>query len=107
MPGLNQTSIVRQVVGWVVVLPLLVSFLRLPFPLGMMLGLFPISASVYGVMFAKRHASLGVTLFALFVTLLNIVSLMALSTPSVLRGLYTLAWPYWYPHYANWVYWNF
>ncbi|NVZ68595.1 hypothetical protein [Pseudomonas costantinii] len=100
-------SILRQVVGWVLVLPLLVSFVRLPFPLGWLLGLGAIAASAYGVRLARRHASRRVTVFALIVTLLNVISLVVMGTASVLMALYYVTWIYGYPHYSSWVYWNF
>ena len=99
--------ILRQVAGWVVVLPLLVSFLTLPFPLGWFLALGSIAASVYGVRFASRHASRSVTLFAWVISLLNVLSLVMIGHASVLMGLYRISWFYWYPYYSSWVYWNF
>ncbi|WP_448652512.1 hypothetical protein ACSHWC_03240 [Pseudomonas fluorescens] len=99
-------NVLRQVVGWVLVLPLLLAFIRLPFPFGLLLALAAIAASAYGVMFARRHASRGVTVFALIVMLLNVVSLIGIGEASVLRGLYRVFWVYWYPYYAEWVYWN-
>lgn len=99
--------ILRQVAGWVVVLPLLVSFLTLPFPLGWFLAFGSIAASVYGVRFASRHASRRVMVLALVITLLNVLSLAMLSHASVLMALYRIAWIYWYPYYSDWVYWNF
>jgi hypothetical protein len=99
--------ILRQVVGWVVVLPLLVSFVRLPFPFGLFLVLGTLVASAYGVRFARYHASQRVTLFALIVTLLNVISTFAIGEVSALMGLYRLSWLYWYPYYSNWIYWNF
>lgn len=99
--------ILRQVVGWVVVLPLLVSFLTLPFPFGWLLILGSIAASVYGARFAWRNASRRVTVFALVVSLLNVLSLVLIGHGSVLMGLYRISWFYWYPYYSSWVYWNF
>ncbi|CAH0131465.1 hypothetical protein SRABI64_00057 [Pseudomonas carnis] len=98
--------ILCQVAGWVLVLPLLVSFVRLPFPLGLLLESGVIASSAYGVRFAWRHATPRVAVFALFVTLLNVISMVMLSTASVLKALYIIAWLYWYPYYSNWVYWN-
>lgn len=102
----TQKPILRQVVGWVVVLPLMVSFVRLPFPLGLLLALGVIAASMYGVRFARRHASRRVTAFALVTTLLNVVSSIAMGETSILMGLYRISWLYGYPYYSNWVYWN-
>jgi hypothetical protein len=102
----TQKNTLRQVLGWVVVLPLLISFVRLPFPLGLLLALGAIAASAYGVTFAWRHTSRRVTVFALVVTLLNIISLMAIGEVSLLMGLYRVVWFYGYPYYADWVYWN-
>lgn len=99
-------SILRQVLGWVLVLPLLASFVRLPFPLGLVLALGVMAASVYGVWLARCQASRRVTLFALSVALLNGVSVVMLGTASLLKALYYVALLYVYPHYVNWVYWN-
>ncbi|AMS20827.1 hypothetical protein AYK59_11985 [Pseudomonas synxantha] len=99
--------ILRQVVGWVVVLPLLVSFIRLPFPLALLLQTGALVASAYGVKLAWGHATRRVAVFALIVTLLNVASSFMLSTASVLMGLYYISRLYWYPYYSNWVYWNF
>ena len=88
-------SILRQVVGWVLVVPLLVSLVRLPFPLGLALALGAIVASAYGVRFARRHASRRVTVLALIGTLLNAISLVVLGTASWLMALYYLSRVYW------------
>ena len=87
--------ILRQVVGWVLVVPLLVSLVRLPFPLGLALALGAIVASAYGVRFARRHASRRVTVLALIGTLLNAISLVVLGTASWLMVLYYLSRVYW------------
>ncbi|WP_330214282.1 hypothetical protein [Pseudomonas sp. AM8] len=102
----TSTPVLRQVLGWVLVLPLLVALVRLPYPLGLGLALGSIAASVYGVVFARRHASRGVTVFAAIVTLFNLISLVAIGEASVIMGLYRISWFYWYPYYSNWVYWN-
>lgn len=100
-------AVQRQVVGWVLVLPLLVSFLRLSYPFGMLLGLGSIAASAYGIRLAKQHASRRMTVFASIITALNVISLVLMGTASFLKALYYISWVYWYPHYTNWVYWNF
>lgn len=99
-------AIQRQVVGWVLVLPLLVSFLRLPFPFGLLLGLGSIAASAYGIRLARQHANRRLTVFASILTALNVISLVLMGTASFLKALYDISWIYWYPHYSNWVYWN-
>ncbi|MBW1246289.1 hypothetical protein I7860_06295 [Pseudomonas tolaasii] len=98
--------VLRQVTGWVLVLPLLVSFLSLPFPFGGVLALGSIAASVHGTRFARRCASRGVAMFALIITLLNVISLVGISEASLLKGLYRISWLYGYPYYSNWVYSN-
>lgn len=90
----TSTPVLRQVLGWVLVVPLLVALVRLPYPLGLGLALGSIAASVYGVWFARRHASRGVTLLALVVTVLNIVSLYLMGTASLLMALYYIGWYY-------------
>lgn len=101
--------ILRQVAGWVLVLPLLISFVRLPFPFPfrLLLELGVIAASAYGVRFAWRHATPRVAVLALFITLLNVISMVMLSTASVLKALLIIAWLYVYPYYSSWFYWNF
>jgi hypothetical protein len=99
-------TVLRQVVGWVLVLPLLGTFVRLPFPLGLILGLGAIAASAYGVRYARRHASRRVSVFAGIVTLLNVMSWVAMGEVSILMGLYRISWLYGYPYYSHWVYWN-
>ncbi|WPN99673.1 hypothetical protein [Pseudomonas sp. MUP55] len=98
--------ILLQVIGWVVILPLLVSWVRLPLGVGQGLALGAIAASAYGVVFARRHASRHVTLFALVVTLLNVVSLVMLSTASVLMALYYCVRFFGYPYLSHWLYGN-
>ena len=101
--------ILCQVAGWVLVLPLLISFVRLPFPFPfrLLLELGVIVASGYGVRFAWRHATPRVAMFALILTLLNVISMVMLSTASVLKALCIIAWLYVSPYYSSWVYWNF
>lgn len=70
--------VLRKVLGWVLIAPLLLSFLRLPFPLGLVLVLASITASVYGARFAQLHASRRVTVFAVIITLFNIASFLSL-----------------------------
>lgn len=101
------SPVLRKVLGWVLVAPLLLSFLRLPFPLGLVLVLASITASVYGARFAQLHASRRVTVCAVIITLLNIAAFFVIGTASVLKALYWFSWLYWYPYYADWVYWNF
>ena len=96
--------ILRYVMGWVVVLPLLTALARLPFAVGMWVALGTIAASAYGVLFASRHASRRVTLFALVATLLNGVSLVMLSTASMLMALYLIVRFQVYPYFAHWLY---
>ena len=99
--------ILRQIVGWVLVLPLLLSFARLPYPLGQCLGMGVIAASAFGVRLARRQASRRVTALAFIGTLLNVIALVGMGTASFIKALYYISWFYWYPYYANWVYWNF
>jgi len=87
----DSSSTNRKVLGWVLLLPLLVSLVKLPFWLAITLNLMAIAASVYGFWFALRHAGKGLAVFAGTITLLNIAALIALSTPSALKGLYYLA----------------
>lgn len=99
--------VLRQVLGWVLVLPLMLSFVRLPFLLGPVVAAASIVASGYGVWFARHHASRRVTALALALTLFNIVSLLVLGTASLLKALYIVFRLYGYPPIYNWVYWNY
>ncbi|WLH91780.1 hypothetical protein PSH87_07235 [Pseudomonas sp. FP453] len=99
--------LLRQVVGWVLVLPLLLSFVKLPFLLGPVMAAGSVAGSVYGVLLARRHASRRVVMFALIITLFNILSFVVLRTGSLLvAGYYTFRL-FAYPHLYSWVYWNF
>ena len=86
--------VLRQVLGWVLVLPLLAALLRLTYPFWLIV---PIAASVYGVWFARCHASRRVTVLALVVAVLNIVSVFLMGTASLLQALYYIGWYYWRP----------
>ncbi|RUQ44283.1 hypothetical protein D8M30_17075, partial [Corynebacterium pseudodiphtheriticum] len=79
------TPILRQMVGWVLVLPLLVAWVKLPFPLGMLLSLGSIAASAYGVWRARRYASRRVTRLAWVVIVLNVSSWVLTANASVDR----------------------
>ncbi|MBD9459170.1 hypothetical protein IB241_15920 [Pseudomonas sp. PDM05] len=100
-------AIRRQVVGWVLVLPLLLSFMRLPFFIGPVIAAGSIVASAYGIRLARQHANRRLTVFASIITAFNVISLLLTGTASFLKALYNISWIYWYPLYANWVYWNF
>lgn len=97
----------HQVVGWVLVLPLLLSFVKLPFLLGSVIAAGSIVGSVYGVLLARRHASRRVVVFAAIVTLLNIISFLLFSTGSLLKALYFTFRLFGYPYLYEWAYWNF
>lgn len=91
----------------VLLLPLLVSLVKLPTLLAITMSMTAIASSIYGVWFAARNAGRWLVAFAAIITLLNLVSMATLGTPSVLRALYILAWLYAYPPVSNWIYWNF
>lgn len=97
----------RQVVGWVLVLPLLLSFVKLPFLLGSVIAAGSIVGSVYGVLLARRQASRRVMVLSSIVTLLNIISFVMFSTGSLLMALYFTFRLFGYPYLYEWVYWNF
>ncbi|WLI08181.1 hypothetical protein PSH66_07565 [Pseudomonas sp. FP597] len=99
--------ILRQVVGWVLVLPFLVALVRLPYPLGLLLAPGSIAASAYGAWFAWHHASRRVCWLASLTTALNMVSFGMIGTASLPMGLYYISWLYWYPPLASWIHWNF
>ncbi|MBO0495364.1 hypothetical protein J1G37_19870 [Pseudomonas sp. Marseille-Q1929] len=99
--------ILREVVGWVLVLPLLLSFVKLPFLLGSVIAAGSIVGSVYGVLLARRHANRRVVVFAAIVTLFNIMSFVVFSTGSLLMALYFTFRLFGYPYLYEWVYWNF
>ncbi|KAA0943431.1 MULTISPECIES: hypothetical protein [unclassified Pseudomonas] len=105
----NQRSsgpVIRKVVGLVVLLPLLLTLVKLPFFLAITMSLTAIASSFYGFWFAVRNAGRWLAAFAGAMALLNLISLIAMGTPSVLKGLYYIAWLYGYPIYSNWAYWN-
>ena len=91
-----------KVIGLVLILPLMISLLGLD-AIGVLLA---IATSTYGVWFAAQHASRGLTATAAVITLLNVVSMLMLSTPSVLMALGYIAWFYAYPPVSEWLYWR-
>ncbi|WP_219266220.1 hypothetical protein [Pseudomonas sp. Xaverov 259] len=99
----THNSALRQVVGWVVVLPLMVTFVRLPFPFGLLLSLGALAASAYGTKLAWQYASRPMAVLTSIATLLNTISLFLLSTPSVLMALYTVFRYFLYPLFSNWL----
>ncbi|WP_141064226.1 hypothetical protein [Pseudomonas lactucae] len=99
--------ILRQVVGWVLVLPFLLALVRLPYPLGLLLASGSIAASAYGTWVAWHHASRRVSGLALVTTVLNTVSFGLIGTASLPMGLYYISRLYWYPPLSSWIHWNF
>ena len=91
-----------KVIGLVLILPLMISLMRL----GGTGVLFALATSAYGVWFAVRYASTGLKVTAVLVTLLNILSTVLLSTPSVLMALCYIAWLFAYPAFSEWLYWR-
>ena len=88
--------------GFVLILPLMISLMRLGNP-GAALA---IAASAYGIWFAAKNASRGVMATAVMITLLNVVSLLLLSTPSALMAVGYIVWLYAYPPLSEWLYWR-
>lgn len=103
----DSRAVLRKVLALVILLPLLVSLVRLPLGLAMVVSLAAIAASAYGFWFAVRNARGWLVMFAGVMTLLNFASLIALASPSVLKGLFSIAWVYGYSYFSNWAYWNF
>lgn len=99
--------ILREVVGWVLVVPLLLSFVKPPFLLGSVIAAGSIVGSVYGVLLARRHASRRVVVFTAIITLLNIISFVLLGTGSLLKALYVVIRLFTSAHIYDWIYWNF
>ena len=91
-----------KVIGLVLVLPLMISLMRLG-GTGVLLAL---ASSAYGSWFAARYASKGLTVTAVLFTLLNLVSTVMLSTPSVLMALGYITWLFAYPALYEWLYWR-
>ena len=91
-----------KVIGLVLILPLMISLMRLG-ATGVVLA---IATSADGVWFAAQQANRGLTATAVAITLLNLVSAVMLSTPSVLMALGYIAWLYAYPPLSEWDYWR-
>ncbi|QJI27748.1 hypothetical protein HKK55_03175 [Pseudomonas sp. ADAK18] len=100
-------AVLRKVVALVLLLPLLVTLVKLPTLLAITMSMTAIASSIYGVWFAISNAGRWLTIFAVIITLLNLLSMATLGTPSVLRALYIIVWLYAYPPFSNWLYWNF
>ena len=91
-----------KTIGFVLILPLMIALMGLG-GVGVLLA---IATSGYGIWFATKQASTGLTATAVIITLLNLVSLVMLSTPSVLMALGYIAWLYAYPSLSEWLYWR-
>lgn len=102
-PG-STKHVLRKVVGLVLIVPLLISLTPIPFGLWKVAALAALTGSVYGCWLARRQGSRGLTVFAVVTTLLNCLSLVALSTPSMLMGLWFVAWAY---GSGSWIHWPF
>lgn len=91
-----------KVIGLVLILPLMISLMNLG-GTGVLIAL---ATSAYGVWFATRYASKGLVVTAVLATLLNLVSTVMLSTPSVLMAVGYIVWIYAYPAVSEWFYWR-
>ena len=101
----TSTQVFRKVVGLVLIIPLLAPLMPIP-PIG--LGGFvliaTVAGSIYGAWYARQHASRGLTIGAAIVALLNLGSLVALSTPSIVWFVFLVSWVY---GSGNWIHWRF
>lgn len=91
-----------KIIGFVLILPLMISLMGL----GGVGALLALATSGYGIWFAAKHASKGFTATAVIITLLNLVSTVMLSTPSVLLAMGYLAWVYGQAPIYEWLYWR-
>ncbi len=95
----------RKVVGLVLIIPLLAPLMPLP-PLGLggLGSIATVAGSIYGAWYARQHASRGLTIVAAIIALLNVGSLVALSTPSIAWFIFQVSWVY---GSGNWIHWRF
>ena len=91
-----------NVSGLVLIVPLMISLTNLG-GTGVVLA---IASSAWGVWVAARHGNRRLTVMAVVATLLNLVSTVMLSTPSILMALGYIAWIYAYPALSEWLYWR-
>ncbi len=100
----TSTQVFRKVVGLVLIIPLLAALMPIP-PIG--LGSFvliaAVAGSIYGAWYARQHAGRGLAIGAAIIALLNLGSLVALSTPSIAWFVYLVSWVY---GSGNWIHWR-
>ncbi|MGH8383283.1 hypothetical protein [Pseudomonas sp.] len=81
----------HQVVGLVLVIPLLISFVKLPLLMSPIAAIAAVLGSAYGAHLARQQNSHKLVVFAWTMAILNALSVIAMSTPSAAMGLYFLA----------------
>ena len=105
-PSIEKTSrqVFRKVVGLVLIIPLLLPLVPIPFGLGGLASITAVAGSLYGAWYARQHTSRSVTLGASIMALLNLGSLVVLSTPSIVWFIFQVSWVY---GSGNWIHWRF
>lgn len=106
LPKVQKTSTrtLRKVVGFILIIPLLLPLMRMPFGLGRYAAIAAVAGSLYGAWYAWRHASRGLAIGATIMALLNLGSLVAMGTASIAWFVFNIAWVY---GANNWTYWRF
>ncbi|TFY91781.1 hypothetical protein DYL59_04700 [Pseudomonas kairouanensis] len=95
---------VRKVVGLVLIIPLLLPFIQIPFDLKGLPSIATLAGSFYGAWYARQHTSRGVAISAGGLALLNFGSWLVLSQPSIVWFIVQVAWAY---GSGNWIHWRF
>lgn len=106
LPRGQKTSrqVLRKVVGLVLIIPLLLPLTPIPFGLGRVASIAAVAGAFYGAWYARQHASRGLTIGAAIIALLNLGSVVALSTPSIIWFIFLVSWVY---GSGNWIHWRF
>lgn len=95
---------VRKVVGFVLIIPLLLPLMQIPFDLKGLPSIATLAGSFYGAWYAWQHTSRGVAISAGILALLNFASWVLLSQPSIVWFIVHVTWAY---GSGNWIHWRF
>ncbi|MBN2990815.1 hypothetical protein JWR97_04440 [Pseudomonas cedrina subsp. fulgida] len=106
LPPVQKTSArtLRKVVGFVLIIPLLLPLMPIPFGLGRYAATAAVAGSFYGAWYAWRHAGGGLAIGAILVALLNLGALVAMGPPSIVWFVVYVAWAY---GSGSWIHWRF
>ncbi|MBV4454333.1 hypothetical protein [Pseudomonas azadiae] len=87
----TSTQAFRKVVALVLIIPLLLPLMRAPLGLGRYVAIATVGGSLYGAWYAWQHTSRSLAIGATLMALLNLLSLVAMGTASIIWFVFILA----------------